>query len=73
MQAFQPGKWRILTAPAPLKTASRTIVTSDRLFFVPAAVRPGLAMPNKLLFNTATLAIMLKPINTSTIHDSARE
>jgi hypothetical protein len=72
MQAFQPGKWRILTVPARLKTASFAMQSADQLTLCLERVACGWAIQNKLLFNTATSAIMLPAIKTLQIHDRAR-
>jgi hypothetical protein len=59
MQAYQRGKWRILTVPAGLKTASFAMQSNDQLILHLERFCPAGAVPNKLLSNTATSAIML--------------
>jgi hypothetical protein len=59
MQVIQPGKGRILTVPAYRKTASFVIELIDHLVLPDNCSARGCSVENKLLFNTATSAIMI--------------
>jgi hypothetical protein len=58
MRAHPPEKWRILTAPGELKTATFAMRSADQLLLPSERFAGAPAIPNKLLFNTATSAIM---------------
>jgi hypothetical protein len=73
MQAFQPGKGRILPAPVAGKTAAFAIESTDHLVLRAWQAIPVPPIRNKMLINTATSAIMWQNINTAPIHQNARK
>jgi hypothetical protein len=46
MQAYLPGKWRILTVPAGLKTASFAMQSNEQFILRLQRFGPVRAMPN---------------------------